>query len=261
MSAEERGHDRRLRFAARAVRSADTVVAMTGAGVSTASGIPDFRGEEGLWTEHEPMDFHISRFENDPAGFWTDRMSLAEELFADDVRPNAAHEALADLEAADHLDAVLTQNVDGLHQAAGTEEVIEVHGNGSRVVCRECPWHGEMESVRERVESGELPPRCERCDGILKPDTVLFGEPLPDHTLFRAHALAERSDAFLAVGTSLSVEPAASLPTIAGDTGATLVVANLDRTPISGRAEYDFREDVTEVLPQLRDAIVHADSR
>lgn len=248
-----------LQFAARAVRDADTVVAMTGAGVSTASGIPDFRSEDGLWAEHDPMDFHISRFETDPGGFWTDRVSVVADLFDDDVRPNAAHEALANLEHAGVLDAVITQNIDGLHQAAGSEEVVEVHGNGERVVCRNCSWRGNLESVRERVEAGEVPPQCERCDGVLKPDTVLFGEPLPEHALFRAHALAEKSDAFLVVGSSLTVEPAASLPKTAGDKGATLLVVNLDRTPLSGRAEYDFRADVTDVLPRLRDAILDGD--
>lgn len=254
MSVEEE-----FRFAARAVRAADTAVALTGAGVSTASGIPDFRSEDGLWAEHDPMDFHISRFESDPEGFWADRMAVVEELFADEVRPNPAHEALADLEQADHLDAVVTQNIDGLHQAAGSEEVVEVHGNGERVVCRNCSWRGGLKPVRERVESGELPPRCERCGGVLKPDTVLFGEPLPEHALFRAHALAEQADAFLVVGSSLTVEPAASLPQTAGDNGATLLIANLDRTPLSGRAEYDFRADVTDVLPRLRDMVLDGD--
>lgn len=245
-----------LRFAVRAVQAADTLVAFTGAGVSTASGVPDFRGEEGLWAEHDPMDFHVSRFERDPGGFWTDRVAVVEELFGGDVRPNPAHEALADLEHAGRLDAVITQNVDGLHQAAGSDEVIEVHGNGKRVVCRDCSWRGDIQPVRERVEDGEVPPRCERCDGLLKPDTVLFGESLPDHALYRANTLAEEADAFLVAGSSLTVEPAASLPRTAGDTGATLLVVNLDRTPLSGVAEYDFRADVTDVVPRLRDAML-----
>jgi len=254
MSVEEE-----LRFAARAVRDADTAVALTGAGVSTASGIPDFRSDDGLWAEHDPMDFHVSRFESDPEGFWADRMAVVEELFDDEVRPNPAHEALADLEHADYLDAVVTQNIDGLHQAAGSEEVVEVHGNGERVVCRDCSWRGGFQPVRERVEAGELPPQCERCGSVLKPDTVLFGEPLPEHALFRAHALAEQADAFLVVGSSLTVEPAASLPQTAGDNGEPLLIAILDRTPLSGRAEYDFRADVTDVLPRLRDVVLDGD--
>lgn len=247
--------DRELSFAASAIRDADSVVALTGAGVSTASGIPDFRSEDGLWTEYDPNDFHVRRFRSDPEGFWAERVELVEELFGDGVEPNAAHEALADLEAAGHLDTLVTQNVDGLHQAAGSTDPIEIHGNGRRVVCTGCRRRFEADPVFDRVRDGELPPTCEQCGEVLKPDVVLFGEQLPDEALFRAHSAAESADAFLAVGSSLTVEPAASLPRKAAESGATLIVVNLDRTAVSDRAEYDFREDVTEALPRLVDAV------
>ena len=247
--------DDEIRFAAGAIRDADSVVAMTGAGVSTASGIPDFRGEDGLWSEYDPMDFHISRFEADPEGFWSERVELVEDAFGGDVAPNPAHEALADLERAGHLDGLITQNVDGLHQDAGSEEVVEVHGNGQRVVCRGCTTRYEADGVMERVRAGAVPPRCPNCEELLNPDVVLFGEELPEYPLFRAQSLAERADLFLVVGSSLTVEPAASFPRTAADAGATLCIVNLDRTDLSDRAEYDFRADVTDILPALRDAV------
>ena len=248
--------DRELSFAASAIRDADSVVALTGAGVSTASGIPDFRSEDGLWTEYDPNDFHVRRFRSDPEGFWAERVELVEELFGGGgVEPNAAHEALADLEAAGHLDTLVTQNVDGLHQAAGNSDPIEIHGNGRRVVCTGCRRRSDADPVFDRVRDGEVPPICEHCGEVLKPDVVLFGEQLPDEALFRAHSAAESADAFLAVGSSLTVEPAASLPRKAAESGATLIVVNLDRTAVSDRAEYDFREDVTEALPALVDAV------
>ncbi len=246
---------RELRYAAAAIRDADQAVVLTGAGVSTASGIPDFRSEDGIWTEYDPGEFHISRFHADPEGFWRKRVELVEELFGDGVAPNAAHEAIAALESAGHVDALVTQNIDGLHQEAGSDDPIELHGNGSRVVCTECNRRGGMDPIMDRVRGGEVPPRCERCGGVLKPDVVLFGEQLPEHALLRAHAKAERADAFVVVGSSLTVEPAASLPRTAVDRGATLVIVNLDPTPLSDRAEYDFREDVIEALPRLVEAV------
>ncbi|WP_254543982.1 SIR2 family NAD-dependent protein deacylase [Halomarina pelagica] len=242
-----------LRFAAGALGDAERAVAMTGAGVSTASGIPDFRGSDGVWTRYDPEDFHISRFEADPEGFWDDRLALVEELYGEGREPNRAHEALAALEREGHIGGVITQNVDGLHQAAGSDRVVELHGNGERVVCTDCGGTDDLDAVRSRA--ADLPPRCRRCDGLLKPDVVLFGERLPDYAWYRAHAMAQRADAVLVVGSSLSVEPAASLPREAAGRGATLVVVNRERTALSGRAEYDFRADATEALPRIRDAL------
>lgn len=249
-------NDEELSFAASAIRGADSVVVMSGAGVSTASGIPDFRSEDGLWSEYDPNDFHISRFRADPEGFWRQRVELVEDLFGDGVEPNAAHEALARLEDAGHLEGLITQNIDGLHQKAGSENPIEIHGNGQRVVCTGCNRRFDADPIFERVEAGEVPPTCEDCGDILKPDVVLFGEQLPEHELFRAQSLVEGADVFLVVGSSLTVEPAASFPRKAADRGATLIIINLERTELSGRAEYDFREDVTDAVPRLVDAVI-----
>ena len=254
--------DEELRFAAQAIREAHSTVAMTGAGVSTASGVPDFRGDDGLWETHDPADFHISRFEASPGEFWTDRLDLHTDIRGDTtIEPNAAHEALAALESGENLEAVITQNIDGLHAAAGSEEVIEIHGSGERVVCRDCGRHSAAGPVRERVRDGETPPRCAECEGILKPDVVLFGEQLPEHALLKSHALAEKADVFLVAGSSLAVEPAASLPQTAADHGATIIVVNFDRTSLSNRAEYDFRMDVTDVLPRLSARVADAVER
>lgn len=244
-----------------AVSTADPVVAFTGAGMSTASGIPDFRGDGGVWETHDPADFHYERFRRDPAGFWESRLALQETMYGDvDPEPNAAHEALAGLAGDDQLDAVVTQNVDGLHDAAAREagvdhELVELHGNAAVVACRECGQQSPAEPAFERARAEELPPRCPDCDGVLKPDVVLFGERLDPAILERARQLARNAEVFLAVGSSLTVEPAASLPVHATRHGAMLAVVNLEETPYSGRAEVDIRADVTEVLPALREAV------
>jgi NAD-dependent deacetylase len=230
--------------------AADHAVALTGAGVSTASGIPDFRSEGGIWDEFDPKQFRYSRFQAEPAAFWRERVEMREAAFGGDVTPNAAHRALAELEATGVLDAVITQNTDGLHAAAGTESIVELHGTGARVVCENCRTRVDADPVHDRVREGEMPPRCRDCDGLLKPDVVLFGEQLPQGALQTAQTHAREADVFLAVGSSLQVQPAASLPRVAGRNG-TLVVINLESTPVSDVADYDLRADVTDALPAL----------
>ncbi|MFB6155393.1 MAG: Sir2 family NAD-dependent protein deacetylase [Haloferacaceae archaeon] len=249
----------RLEAVAEEVRRADAAVAFTGAGVSTASGVPAFRTEGGVWERFDQRDFHLRRFETDPAGFWRDRVELHEAMFPGDVAPNPAHHALADLESAGALDAVVTQNTDGLHAAAGSANVVELHGNASRVVCLRCGHRRPAEVVHERVREGDVPPHCEECGlGVYKPDVVLFGEQLPLDAFGEARRLARESDVFLVAGSSLQVEPAASLPTEVGD-GGTLVVVNLEETPYSGEADVAFRADVTDVLPALAARVVGSD--
>ncbi|MBX0302993.1 NAD-dependent protein deacylase [Haloarcula salinisoli] len=247
---------------AAAVRTADTTVALSGAGVSTASGIPSFRGEDGIWNDWDPKTFHRRRLDADPAGFWADRVELRAELVGGDPEPNAAHDALAAMEGDGHLEAVLTQNVDGLHTAAGSARVVELHGTNRRVRCEDCGATEPAEPVFDRAadaasagtDGGSLPPRCD-CGGIYRPDVVLFGESLADAVLAEAQRLARESDVFLAVGSSLSVRPAALLPRIAREAGATLAIVNFEATPHDETSEYLFREDVTTVLPALWDRL------
>lgn len=234
------------------IREANHPVALTGAGVSTASGIPDFRSEGGIWEQFDPAEFQYSRFQTDPAGFWSLRTELHDAVYDEDIQPNAAHDALAALESQGHLRALITQNIDGLHETAGSESLIEIHGNGDRVICTDCGRRSPMEPIKQRVAAGELPPLCEACGGVLKPDVVLFGEQLSQPLLQRAQHHATESDVFLAVGSSLRVEPAASLPRIAARNGATLIVINLESTPVSSMATYNIRADVTEALPAIQ---------
>jgi len=233
-----------------ALRAAGVAVAFTGAGVSTASGVPAFRTEGGVWDRFEPSEFHRRRLETDPSGFWRDRIEVHEAMFPGDVAPNAAHRALADLEADGAIDAVVTQNTDGLHAAAGSERVLELHGSAARVACRRCGRTTRAGPVHERVRDGELPPTCRGCGGTLTPDVVLFGETLPGETFAEARRLARESDLFLVAGSSLQVDPAASLPREAAADGS-LAVVNLEPTPLADRADWTLRADVTDVLPAL----------
>ncbi|WP_276299889.1 NAD-dependent deacylase [Halorussus lipolyticus] len=246
----------RIEDAARELRSADTATALTGAGVSAPSGVPPFRGEDGIWNEYDPNAFDMRRFRASPAEFWADWVALRADLLDADLEPNSAHRALADLSSAGLLDAVVTQNIDGLHGDAGTENVVELHGNARRAICQDCGRDVPADEAREQVESGTRPPRCESCEGVLKPDAVLFGERLPMDALARSRRLAEEGDVLLVAGSSLTVEPAASLPKRAARNGATVMLVNLDETPLDSRADYVFREDVTEVLPTIRDSVV-----
>ena len=243
--------DKALDAVADAMQNGDSTVALTGAGVSTASGIPSFRGDDGVWDQFDPMAFHRRRLDADPAGFWLDRLDLRRELYADlDPVPNAAHEALVDLESRGLLDAVVTQNVDGLHHTAGADRVVELHGTNQRVRCDDCGDRVSADEIFDRAADGDLPPRCD-CGGVFRPDVVLFGESLPDEAMDVAQRLARESDVFLALGSSLSVRPASLLPQIATRAGSTLVVVNFDPTPRDGEAAYVVREDVTTVLPAL----------
>lgn len=246
--------DERIEAVATELAEADHAVALTGAGVSTASGIPDFRSDGGIWDEFDPAEFHYERFQADPAAFWERRVTMHEAVYGGDIEPNPSHDALAALENSDILDAVVTQNIDGLHRAAGTERVVELHGNAERVVCDDCGHQRDVAPVRDQVRDGKTPPQCD-CGGVLKPDVVLFGEQLPKAVLQRAREHAYDADVLLAAGSSLSVQPAASLPQTAHRSGGSLVLVNLEDTPVSGMADYEFRADVTDVLPKIATAV------
>jgi len=234
--------------------TADHVVVMTGAGVSTASGIPSFRGDDGIWgAQFDPNAFHISRFERDPAGFWTDRLALYEQMLPAGLAPNPAHEALAALESAGRLDAVITQNTDGLHRAAGTTSLIELHGTTAQVRCHRCDAATPAEPVHQRIRDGENPPHCP-CGGVYKPDVILFGELLDREALSQAKSLIRETELLIVAGSSLTVQPAAGLPR--GRNGADLVLINYDRTPYTETADIWIDGDVSTVLPAIAAALV-----
>ncbi len=236
------------------LRDAGFVVGLTGAGISTESGIPDFRGPQGVWTKNPAAEktATLQYYMSDPevrGRAWQNRVNS--EMWT--ATPNAAHRALVDLERKHRLHALVTQNVDGLHHAAGQspELVVEIHGNVREAKCMSCGWRGPMQETLERVRAGEDDPRCTGCGGILKSATISFGENLVPEDLERSQALAARADVFLALGTSLAVYPAAALPEIALRNGARLVVMNAEETPFDGVADAVVRDQLGEVLPGL----------
>ena len=240
-----------LRVAKMLVESSYAIV-FTGAGVSTESGIPDFRGPEGLWRRVDPEKFTIDYFYENPLEVWRLVAQLA-EMFKD-AKPNPAHYAIAELEEMGIVKTVITQNIDGLHQKAGSKRVIELHGNSRYAVCLVCGHRIPIEEALRIVARGELP-RCPRCGGVLKPDAVFFGEPLPRRELEEAFREAEKADLVLVVGSSLVVQPAAYIPLHAKETGAKIVIVNASRTAMDSIADVIVRGKAGEILPKILEKV------
>lgn len=236
--------------AAELLSTARRGLALTGAGVSAESGIPTFRGEGGLWTKYDPVKVaSIEYFMADPSAYW--KVSKDRGRVALAARPNAGHHALAALETAGHLNAVVTQNTDGLHQESGSRHVIEVHGSGRTVQCLDCGNREPRSQVQARLDV-EMPPRCTVCGGVfLKPTVVLFGEPMPQAAIQEAFALARDADVMLVVGSSLVVYPAAEVPLVAVRSGAKMIVVNAEPTPFDELAEVVLHGKSGEVLPEI----------
>lgn len=232
------------------VRESRSTVALTGAGISVPSGIPDFRTPEtGLWANVDPMEVaHIDVFERDPARFWSYYRPRFHSL--GDKRPNAAHEALAELEGRGLLAGVITQNIDRLHRAAGSREVIEVHGSIETSTCRECGASYGIDEVDALFGSTEVAV-CDACGGPVKPDVVLFGEMLPERAMARAHELAADAELMLCIGSSLAVYPAAGLPAVTLDRGGKLAIVTKGATPYDAEATVKLEGEVDEELGAL----------
>jgi NAD-dependent deacetylase len=246
--------DRRVESLRSWVDDARRVVVLTGAGISTESGIPDFRGPDGVWTKDPQAEklSNIHYYVADPEirkKSWQAR--LAHPAWT--AKPNAGHAAIVDLERRGKLHALITQNIDGLHQRAGNspERVIEVHGTVHDVVCLSCGWKGPMQATLERVRAGELDPPCEDCGGILKSDTISFGQPLVPEVIDRAMRVASEADLFASVGTSLQVYPVAGAVQIARNAGARLVIINAEPTPFDGIADAVISSLIGAILPRL----------
>jgi NAD-dependent deacetylase len=241
-----------LQNAARLVRKAQRIVVLTGAGISTESGIPDFRSPGSIWLRNPPVSY--PDFLNKPEArrqYWETRRSLSAQVKA--ARPNAAHRALVELERHNLLLGIITQNFDGLHHDAGHDpaRVVELHGNSREAVCVLCGTRSPMEELQRRVDAGETDPRCTICNGYMKSATVLFGQHIPADVLVRAKELAETCDLFMVVGSSLQVLPAANLPRLALKNGVPLIIANLAPTPLDDYADVVIREKAGLVLPRL----------
>lgn len=221
------------------------ITALTGAGISAESGVPTFRGKDGLWRNYNAQELATPEaFRRNPALVW-EWYAWRRELIAA-CQPNPAHRTLVEIEEMLGDFTVITQNVDGLHQAAGSEEVIELHGSIWRLRCTQC---GDLREDR-RVPLPRLPPRCHICGGLLRPDVVWFGESLRAQVLDAAWTAAAQCKTMLVIGTSAVVEPAASLPLVARRAGARLLDFNPDPTPVSGHADQVFREPAGEALPR-----------
>lgn len=230
------------------------LVALTGAGCSAGSGIPTYRGEGGLWTEYDPEKYaSIAYFEKDPAYYFRFFRDVRYPVLAA-ARPNEAHRALARLQRAGRLHALVTQNIDGLHQEAGSTDVLELHGNTRRFRCLGCGALVDFAAVH-RLLAEALPPPCPHCQGALRPDVVLFGERLPEDVLQRSLQAAREADVMLVVGSSLVVQPAASLPVINLERGGRLVIVNLGDTPLDRVATVKVDADAVAVLPHLVEAL------
>ncbi|HEY8809945.1 MAG TPA: NAD-dependent protein deacylase [Solirubrobacterales bacterium] len=232
------------------VRASRCTVALTGAGVSVPSGIPDFRTPEtGLWANVDPMEVaHIDVFEGDPARFWSYYRPRFHSL--GDKRPNAAHEALAELERRGLLTGVITQNIDRLHRAAGSENVVEVHGSIETSTCRKCRVSYGIEELDALFGSDGVA-RCASCEGAVKPDVVLFGEMLPEDAMQEAHELAARAELMLCIGSSLVVHPVAGLPEVTMAAGGRLAIVTKGATPYDGDAVLKLEGEVDEELGAL----------
>lgn len=236
--------------AARLLSSSRSGLALTGAGVSAESGIPTFRGEGGLWTEYDPVKVaSIDYFLQDPSAYWSVSRNRGRVALA--ARPNPGHFALAALEDAGLLAAVVTQNTDGLHRDAGSHRVIELHGSGRTVQCLDCGAREPRSDVQARLHI-EMPPRCKACGGtFLKPTVVLFGEPMPLPAVQEAYSLARAADVMLVVGSSLVVFPAADIPLEAVRAGAKLIIVNAEPTPFDHLADIVIHGRSGAVLPEM----------
>jgi NAD-dependent deacetylase len=245
--------EERLSRTVQLIDHAVNIVAFTGAGISTESGISDFRSPGGVWeryrvvTYQEFLSSHEARVE-----YWSMKKELYKELKK--ARPNRAHAFLAELEKREKLNCLITQNIDGLHQEAGNlpERIIELHGTNRRALCVQCGREWPIEEIHERLGAGEDDPVCEACDGFIKPATISFGQAMPEAEMIRAYACASRCDLFLMIGSSLQVEPAASIPPVAHRAGAELIFINRTATPWDSIATVSFQEDAGEVLEEVR---------
>ena len=248
----EHGHGWALERAINLLISSRYTIAMTGAGVSVESGIPPFRGPGGLWTKdgEPPMDVY-QRFLADPKGYWEERLKVPSAIVQalSEAQPNAGHYAMVELEHIGILRHLITQNIDNLHRAAGHQKLAEIHGNAQLLRCIQCRQRFAKDAIAIALD--DLPPRCPSCDGIVKADTVHFGEPIPPEVLDVCFAETRQADCILVAGTSALVYPAASFPQMVKQRGGVLIEVNLYDTPLTPLADCSLQGPFGEMLPTL----------
>ncbi len=229
------------------LREAKQTVALTGAGISVDSGIPAFRGSQGLWEHYDPQEYaHIDAFIANPGKVWSMLAEMLAVVFQ--ARPNPAHQALAELEANGHLQSIITQNVDGLHQAAGNKRVIEFHGNTRRLICLSC---GNQQRIKSPADFS-TPPLCPDCQAVMKPDVVFFGEAIPETAQDSAVLAATQADVMLVIGTSAVVYPVADLPWVTKQNGGRIIEINLEPSPLSKKiSDLVIFDSASIVMPAL----------
>lgn len=245
-----------IRRAADLIRAAKNGAALTGAGISTPSGVPDFRSAgSGLWTRYLPMEVaSLSTFRYEPEKFFAWLHPLASHMLG--AEPNAAHHALQRMEKAGYIRTIITQNIDGLHHRAGSNNVLEIHGTFNTLTCVGCfTKHESAGLIQPYLEEGEIP-RCPHCRQILKPDVILFEEQLPVKTWLKAQEAAQNCDIMIVAGTSLEVMPSAGLPMRALENGAPLIIINRTETYIDVRADVILNMDLAEALPSIANEVI-----
>ncbi|MCP4675498.1 MAG: NAD-dependent deacylase [Deltaproteobacteria bacterium] len=236
--------------AASLIRDARKTVVFTGAGVSAESGISTYRGEGGTWKRYDPNKYaDINNFFQNPTYYWSFFRDVRYPMFAD-AKPNPAHFAIADLEKQGKLDVVVTQNIDGLHQAAGSTNVLEIHGNTRVINCLSCHADFGFQEIYQQVLE-ELPPTCKKCGGTLKPGVVFFGDQLPAGVMEQADKRVADCDLLLVIGSTLQIYPAASLPLIAKRNSAKVIIVNVGETAMEEMADVRIDARAGEVLPQI----------
>lgn len=241
--------------AAEIIRSSQSIVAITGAGISTEAGIPDFRSPgTGIWNRVDPMiTFSSWGFRLRPKAFYKIGLELLPPFL--NAEPTYAHLFLARLEERNKISCIVTQNIDGLHQKAGSKKVVEIHGNLRTGHCIRCKREYTLEEVYQKIEKGEIPPRCEGCRKPIKPDIVLFGDPIPYDDFLRAEAAVSESDLLMIMGSSLEVYPVAGLPRAAVDRGTKVIIMNLEPTPFDRNAALVLRGTLGELCRQIDECL------
>jgi NAD-dependent protein deacetylase/lipoamidase len=237
------------------VNNAQNIVVFTGAGVSAESGIPTYRGQDGYWEKYDPDKYaNINYFHKDPSYYWNFFKEVRSPVL-NAAQPNLAHTSIAALESRGKIKSVITQNIDGLHKEAGSEKILELHGTTRTFPCLECDTEYDLKQVNTLLEK-HLPPECSNCNALIRPKVIFFGEALDQRVLAQAEKDSSGADLFIAAGSSLVVQPAASLPLVAKNNGSKLIIINIDPTPLDSIADLVINISASEIFDRIAQGIV-----